>query len=64
MVNFKAITFIGGGMDFYFYDGSDSDCGHIFGVKELTLPKALSILKAKGVDPESNFKVTITAYYW
>ena len=49
----------------YFYDSAhDSDNhGKILGVKGLTLPKAISIMKAKGKDPIPNFKVNITVYY-
>ena len=48
----------------YFYDSvHDSDYGKILGVKGLTLPKAISIMKAKGKDPIPNFKANITVYY-
>ena len=50
--------------NYYFYNASsDSHHGNIFGFKELTLPKALSILKSIGEDPIKNFKTTITVYY-
>ncbi len=48
----------------YFYNAtSDSDYGHIYGVKDLTLSKAIGILKAKGLDPIPNIKLNIAVYY-
>lgn len=48
----------------YFYNAaSDSDYGRIFGVTQLTLPKAIAIMKAKGLDPIKNVKVSILCYY-
>jgi hypothetical protein len=66
-MKFKVITFIIGedkANGYYFYEAShDSDYGKIFGVIGLTLPKAISIMKAKGLDPITNFKMNISVYY-
>jgi hypothetical protein len=67
-VIYKCIVFIENGDTLngqFFYNGAhDSDYGRIFGVKSLTLPKAIAILKAKGLDPIKNFKVNILGYYY
>ena len=65
-MNFRCISFIDGKPEngFYFYDSTiDSDYGKIFGVKGLTLPKAIAIMKAKGQDPINNFRMNIAVYY-
>jgi len=66
-VVFKAVTFTENGNEVnghYFYDSPyDSDYGKICGVKGLTLPKAVAIMKAKGLDPIPNFKISIKVYY-
>jgi len=65
-VNFNSISFIDSKPEngFYFYNSAiDSDYGHIFGVRGLTLPKAMAIMKAKGQDPINNFKMNIACYY-
>jgi len=62
-VNLKAITFISPSESYYFYESfHDSDYGQIFGMKELTLPKAISVLKAKRIDTVQNFKMNIQVY--
>jgi hypothetical protein len=62
----KAVVFyeLGKGLDgHYFYDSAfDSDYGKVYGVKGLTLPKALAILAAKGLNPVTNFKMNIAIY--
>jgi hypothetical protein len=66
-VVFKAVTFTENGNEVnghYFYDSPhDSDYEKICGVKGLTLPKAMSIMIAKGLDPIKNFKISIKVYY-
>ena len=42
----------------------DSDYGCVYGVNGLTLPRALDILKGKGIDPIVNTKISITVYYF
>lgn len=63
----KAITFVESGNaknGYYFYKSShDSDYGKIFGMKELTLPKAVLKMKEKGINPENQFKMNICVYY-
>jgi hypothetical protein len=66
-VTYNAIAFIENGDQlgghFFYNSAGDSDYGKIVGVKGLTLPKALAIMKAKGKDPITNFKVNILCYY-
>ena len=66
-MNFRAITFIEGDdrlHGYFFYAATDdSASGHIFGLKELTLPKAISIMQKNGIDPFKNFKMNIAVYY-
>ena len=48
----------------YFYESPyDSDYGHIYGVKGLTLSKVLVILKMKGIDAINDYKLNIASYY-
>lgn len=64
---YKCIAFIENGDTLnghFFYNGAhDSDYGKVCGVRSLTLPKAIAIMKAKGLDPIKNFKVNILCYY-
>ena len=66
-MNFRAITFIEGDdllHGYFFYAAeTDSVSGHIFGMKELTLPKAIAAMQALGLDPYKNFKMNIAVYY-
>lgn len=66
-MKFNAITFIENGdmlHGYFFYAAADdSDHGHIFGMKELTLPKAIAKMKEIGIDPTANFKMNIAVYY-
>jgi len=49
---------------YYFYNAAtDSSDGHIFGFKDLTLPKAIQKMNEIGIDPIKNFKMNITVYY-
>jgi hypothetical protein len=65
---FKSISVIEGNATesgHYFYNSPyDSDYGHIYGVIGLTLPKALEILKKKGIDYIKNQKVSISVFYY
>jgi len=68
-VNFRVITFIEGNDQlhgYFFYAGANdsvSESGHIFGMKELTLPKAIAAMQALGIDPIKNMKMNIAVYY-
>lgn len=63
---FKSISFVEGNnfqKGYFFYNAAvDSDYGHIFGVKGLTLPMALFILKEKGIDAVNNYKMSISVF--
>ena len=47
----------------YFYNsGHNSEYGHLYAVENLTLQKALVILKSKGIDAVKDIKITIQCY--
>lgn len=66
-INFNAISFIESGKlekGYFFYNSNhDSNENNFFSVKDLTLPKAIDILKAKGIDVIKNLKINIKVYY-
>ncbi len=66
-INFKSVVFYETDHNvdgYYFYDSfHDSDYGKILGVKGLTLPKAIDIMKVKGIDVIKNFKMNISICY-
>ena len=63
---YKFITVVEGtnlSKGYFFYNNQrESECDNLFNVSKLTLPKAMAILKAKGINPVVNFKMTITVY--
>lgn len=68
MIIWKSIIFyeIGKLADGHFFHNSDHDSPggkyKIHGVKDLTLPKAIEIMKQNGIDPVANFKMNILSY--
>jgi hypothetical protein len=68
-MKFRVITFIENGdmlHGYFFYvatSDSVSESGHIFGMKELTLHKAIAKLKERGVDAIANYKMNMAVYY-
>ena len=66
-VIFGAITFVENGdvlHGYYFYnEPTDTDYGHINGINQLTLPKAIKKMGEKGIDVFKNIKINIKVYY-
>lgn len=64
----KAVTFVVDGNlaeGYFFYNSPyDSGDGHIHGMIDLTLPKAIAKMQALGLDPIKNFKMNIAVYYY